>query len=215
MMNRVVIVKDFPPGTKESDIVAALKVYGNLKSFGMFKNLGFADFYEVNNIPPIVVVNGWKVNLFYGDSITKKYREPARTTLEQEARAFEQNDLSGCTKYRLSFDRTMTDCQIYAELVKEIGSIKCFSRDYIWLDRIYLGRSNFDRFRIVLVPESPCYKCNHMNDSDFISCISCGTKREICKHCNFENIPGSNYCSGCGTPQKTATKQKSKIYISV
>jgi hypothetical protein len=208
MMNRVIIVKNFPPNATESSIVAALKVYGSLKSFGMHKNLGFADFVDPEKaINSTIVVGGWKLDLFYGESTTKKPQTPAKTTFEQEQNTFSENDLSDCHKYKVSgFRRDISNIELFEELTAEFGVLACFSRFYIW-SKHSLPIS--EKFHLEYISERECYSCFRLNDSDFQICIFCNTEREFCKICKFENIPKTNYCSGCG--KKNALRNKKSL----
>lgn len=203
-MNRVVIVSRIPPNTRESVIVASLKIYGPIKSFGLHQNMGFVDYENHEDakraIKNGVVINGWKSILFFGNSITKNPRKPYETTDFEEEQAFIQNDLSRMEKYKVSgFPEGISNYDLYREL--DIPNM-IYGREYIWC----LTPPISTKYHIVWVPQRECYKCFQMNDSEFTKCIFCGTEREFCNYCNSENIPQTNYCCRCGECRITNQK---------
>lgn len=92
---RVVLVQNLPPNVTEEEIVAALEIYGPLKSFGICKSTGFADYKDFKDaetaVKGTVIIRNLKVNLFFGDSVTKKYRKPKEPSYYDRMFAWESH----------------------------------------------------------------------------------------------------------------------------
>lgn len=203
---RVTIVNNLPPRTNEVDLIASLSIFGDIKGFGMCKNTAFVDFEHSEDakkaIRGPVIVNGWKANVFKGDSITKVFRSPTNVSFEKKQKAYQDYyKVSNCIKYRFYSKSDIGNQKLYEQLVSEFGSnLVCFSRSTIWLSSPPLQYSA--KFKLSLLVERHCYYCDYPNDFDYFTCVSCNTDREICKICKFENIPLTRYCSGCGFDKK-------------
>lgn len=135
---KVVLVQNLPPNVTEEEIVAALEVYGALKSFGMAKNTGFADYsnpkHAENAINGDVIIRKWKAKLYFGNSVTKKPRNPKSPSHYDYMFAFDTHaNLSKCQKVKV-LDNNLSNVELFNVFENYYGNtLVCFNREYIWL----------------------------------------------------------------------------------
>lgn len=166
---KVVVVQNLPPNVTEEEIVAALEVYGELKSFGLCKITGFADYknpeHANNAIKGTVIIRKWKVKLCFGNSVTKKYRSPKNPSYYDRLYASDTHlNFSKSQKFKVS-KNDFTDVELFNIFEKYYGnSLICFTRQYIWL------------FSIGNEREICCF-CKFENISHTRFCSGCGVDK--------------------------------------
>lgn len=136
---KVILVQNLPPNVTEQEIVAALEVYGKLKSFGMCKSTAFVDYknpeHGVHAVEGIVIVRKWVAHLFFGNSTTKRYRKPSKPSHYDYMFALDTHtDVLKSQKFKLP-DTDLTNVEMFKVLDKLYGDkLTAFNRENIFLN---------------------------------------------------------------------------------